>query len=41
MSESHSTLHGFGKALEKWKSFTPLREEGSLNNENKGKQYSN
>ena len=27
MSESRSTLHGFGKALEKWKSFTPLREE--------------
>ena len=28
MSESRSTLHGSGEALEKWKSFTPLREEG-------------
>ena len=35
MSESRSTLHGFGKALEKWKSFTPLREEGSSNNGSK------
>ena len=27
MSESHSTLHGFGKALEKWKSFTLLKKK--------------
>jgi hypothetical protein len=38
MSESRSTLHGFSKALEKWKSFTPLREEGSSNNRSKIKQ---
>ena len=27
MGESRSTFHDFGKTLEKWKSFTPLKKK--------------